>query len=605
MARTWQYFVILAGGMAIATPVQFQLDLTSLARLQLTTSHAIARPGGNGNGGANVNSGKAGGGDKGSSGQGKTGKQDNSGSGRGKGSVGNSSNGNPGNDGGANNGASKGRENSSHGSSSGQGGDQGASRNSWKKSETKPNATGQVRRAGKKSQSIGEWKAARAEKVKRVQIEATKNAKLSSSWTPEKGKPASGAFGQARSIQGNASRSPTAINDRFVPLGSPSKPRQARNSIVVSGLSDQDLTNLAASGLQATAQTSGVITPRIARLTVPSGMSIAQARRLVRRVNLQASTDLDTYYYADEGSSACAGPGCGTSTLAGWTPPAADKCVASPRIGLIDTSIELNHDALKGQSIELLNASEKPHGNSSPDHGTAIAALLVGRAGSTAPGLIPQATLVAVDAFSKADGKADRADVPSLVRALESLADHRVKIVNLSLSGPPNDLLRKAIDAARAQGMVIVAAAGNNGAGAEPSYPAAYEGVIAVTAVDRQLKIYRRATHGQYVTFAAPGVDIETAEPTNGTATRSGTSYAVPFVSAAMAMMQANSPNTDAAELQERLQNDTRDLGVPGRDATFGYGLIQMTNLCVTPEEVPVPVAVGAPTILQESIEAP
>jgi hypothetical protein len=461
----------------------------------------------------------------------------------------------------------------------------------------------------------------RTDKVKKVQADVAKSAKAAnhgqgkttdnktankkSSATRDAGKAASSAQARSATGQANAARAFSTISDRIGLLGSPSKPRQARNSIVVAGLSERDLARLAASGLMVTSQTRGVIAPRIVRLNLPRGMSVAQARRAVQRVSLRALADLDTFYYTDEGASGCSSPGCDASILVGWTPPAVDECVAPPKIGLIDTGIHLDHDALKGQSIEVLNASDASEGNSSKDHGTAIAALLVGRAGSTAPGLIPQAKLIAVDAFSKADGMADRADVLSLVRAVEALADRGVKIVNLSLSGPPNGVLKDAIDAARAQGIVFVAAAGNNGAGAEPSYPAAYPGVIAVTAVDRELKVYRRATHGQYVTFAAPGVEIQTAQSNGGSAVKSGTSYAVPFVSAAMAMVRSTHLEADGEDLQKRLQSSTRDLGVPGRDATFGYGLVQMTNLCTAPDEAPIPVAGGSTTIRQGGIDMP
>ncbi|WP_160310417.1 S8 family serine peptidase [Microvirga vignae] len=318
-------------------------------------------------------------------------------------------------------------------------------------------------------------------------------------------------------------------------------------------------------------------------------MSIVEAERAVRRVNFKASTDADSYYYTD-GDSECAAPGCEASALVGWKPIAVDACEAPPLIGLIDTGIDLEHEALKGQSIELLNISKEPGSSSSLDHGTAIAALLVGRPGSMTPGLIPRANLIAVDAFSKGDGTADRSDVVSLVSALEALADRGVKVVNLSLSGPPNKVLEAAIEAAHAQGIVLVAAVGNNGAGAEPSYPAAYSGVIGVTAVDRQLNVYRRATRGSYVAFAAPGVEIRTAQSKGGSAVRSGTSFAVPFVSAAMAMMLANNAEIDAERLEKHLQDTTRDLGAPGRDTTFGYGLVQMTNLCSAPKTTPVPI---------------
>ncbi|WP_445500388.1 S8 family serine peptidase [Microvirga sp. G4-2] len=357
------------------------------------------------------------------------------------------------------------------------------------------------------------------------------------------------------------------------------------------------MAKLAGSGLQVASRTRGLIAPRVVRLSVPAGMSIVEAERAVQRINSKASADADSYYYTDGGENTaggeagCAAPGCEASTLVGWEPVAVDTCEALPLIGLVDTGIDLEHEALKGQPIELLNISEEPGNSSSLDHGTAIAALLVGRPGSITPGLIPQASLIAVDAFSKGDGTADRSDVVSLVSALEALADRGVKVVNLSLSGPPNKVLEAAIEAARAQGIVLVAAVGNNGAGAEPSYPAAYPGVIGVTAVDRQLNIYRRATRGPYVAFAAPGVEIRMAQSKGGSAVRSGTSYAVPFVSAAMAMMLANNPETDVEKLEKYLQDTTRDLGMPGKDTTFGYGLVQMANLCSAPKATPIPVA--------------
>src|SRR5581483_1352998 len=164
--------------------------------------------------------------------------------------------------------------------------------------------------------------------------------------------------------------------------------------------------------------------------------------------------------------------------------------------------------------VELI---EEPGGGapSSPAHGTAVAALLAGRPGTLSEGLLPGARLVAIDAFNQA-GDRERTDVTRLITALEMLSDRGVRIINLSLSGAPNRLLEKAIAAAVARDIVVVAAAGNKGPGAEPAYPAAYPGVIAVTAVDRQLRIYARATHGDYVSLAAPGVDVLTASLPDG-----------------------------------------------------------------------------------------
>ena len=102
------------------------------------------------------------------------------------------------------------------------------------------------------------------------------------------------------------------------------------------------------------------------------------------------------------------------------------KLVGSPRHPMrpdpshrvIDTGINLDHDALKGQAIEVVARPAPPHADASlPEHGTAIAALLVGRPGSPTPGLLPEAKLIAVDAFYRDGGTADRTDVMSLVSA--------------------------------------------------------------------------------------------------------------------------------------------------------------------------------------------
>jgi hypothetical protein len=275
------------------------------------------------------------------------------------------------------------------------------------------------------------------------------------------------------------------------------KPRQAARSIVAAGLTPEDLARLNAQGFRIAMKTKGTIA-NVARLIPPRGLSLAQAQRAVRLVDARAASDYDHFYYTD-GDAGCAGPGCEAASLVGWDLPAADGCGPLPAIGLIDTGIDREHEALRGQAIDVLPGPQLRGSPSQRDHGTAMAALLVGRRGSSAPGLLPEAKILAVDAFYRDGGTADRTDVTSLVLALEALAERNVRVVNMSLSGPPNEVLKGAIAAAQAKGMVIVAAAGNNGAGAEPSYPAAYPGVIAVTAVDRNLGVYPRATRGEYV----------------------------------------------------------------------------------------------------------
>jgi subtilisin family serine protease len=325
----------------------------------------------------------------------------------------------------------------------------------------------------------------------------------------------------------------------------------------------------------------------VVRLRVPGGVSLTQARQTVRLVDARAAVDFDHFYYLDEGARACTGAECPAAALVNWSASDVAQCGPTPLIGLIDTGIDLEHQALKGRPIEVLAGAARHSVASLSDHGTAVAALLVGWPGSQTPGLLPDAKIIAVDAFYRDGGTADRTDVISLVAAIEALAARGVRVMNLSLSGPDNEILRKAVEAAQAKGIVIVAAAGNNGAGAEPSYPAAYPDVIAVTAVDQQRKVYRRATQGAYVDLAAPGVNVWTASVRGSGALRTGTSYAVPFVSAAAGLLLASEPQLDLKTVQARLGAHSHDLGKPGWDPTYGFGLIQMAGLCERPAAPP------------------
>ena len=151
-------------------------------------------------------------------------------------------------------------------------------------------------------------------------------------------------------------------------------------------------------------------------------------------------------------------------------------------------------------------------------------------------------------------------------------------------------MLQKAIEAAQARARDHCRRGAITVPVAQPSYPAAYPEVIAVTAVDQELKVYRRATQGKYVDLSAPGVNVWTASAQGSGAQRTGTSYAVPFVSAAAGLLLASNPELDTKVVQSRLDEHTRDLGKPGWDPTFGFGLIQMAGLCAPPGDM-APVA--------------
>jgi subtilisin family serine protease len=164
--------------------------------------------------------------------------------------------------------------------------------------------------------------------------------------------------------------------------------------------------------------------------------------------------------------------------------------------------------------------------------------------------------------------------VDAIVAALGWLVGQNVAVINVSLVGPPNFLLEHAVAALIARGFVIVAAVGNDGPAAPPLYPASYPHVVGVTAVDAHRRVLIEAARGPQVMFASPGADMAAANSAGGYSAVRGTSFASPIVAALLAgRMSAPDPAQAAAAIQA-LQQIAIDLGSPGRDLTYGYGLV-------------------------------
>jgi hypothetical protein len=124
------------------------------------------------------------------------------------------------------------------------------------------------------------------------------------------------------------------------------------------------------------------------------------------------------------------------------------------------------------------------------------------------------------------------------------------------------------------QGFILVAAVGNEGPRGAPQYPAAYEHVVGVTAVDVDNRVYRYANQGSYVDFAARGVDARVANGAGEVDTVSGTSYASPIIAAKLSRYVDRPDRAQADAAIKALAAEARDLGAPGRDPVYGYGLI-------------------------------
>jgi subtilisin family serine protease len=277
-------------------------------------------------------------------------------------------------------------------------------------------------------------------------------------------------------------------------------------------------------------------------------------------------------------SEGCKGEQCFASSLIKWHSDLR-SCTKEVKVGIIDTSFDISHPTfrrMKGSSGQFLNG-ESP---STHDwHGTAVLSLLAGDPASNTPGLIPDANFYLATAFKTDEAGNASTDTVRLLQALDWLDALDVRYINMSFSGPRDPLFEKAIERMAAKGTVFVAAAGNQGPTAPPSYPAAYPQVIAVTAVNRNAENYRHANRGPYVDLSAPGVEIMTALPDGKQGFRTGTSFAAPFVTAIVATR--SDPSRSFARKGDLLKSlNLQDLGPPGPDPIYGQGLALAPRVC-------------------------
>lgn len=238
------------------------------------------------------------------------------------------------------------------------------------------------------------------------------------------------------------------------------------------------------------------------------------------------------------------------------------------RVGVIDTAIDETHpairDAISGEFDAMPGVEVATR-----DHATSVAGLIAG-AGEFR-GMAPGAKIYHARAF-----EGGRSTMDVILAALDWAAEQDVRIINMSFVGPKNELLQEACDAARTRDIVLVAAAGNNGPKAPFGYPAAYPGVIAVTATDDKDALMPQANRGAYIFVSAPGVNV-LAPAGGGADLVTGTSFAAAVVSGAIANLIRAAPDRSADWIEAALSATAKDLGPTGRDSDFGYGLVDAT----------------------------
>jgi len=257
---------------------------------------------------------------------------------------------------------------------------------------------------------------------------------------------------------------------------------------------------------------------RVVQLRVPRGLSARNALRRLRAAAPAIDADYDHVFEPAGGNllpvaGALAASGAATGRI----------------IGMIDGGVA-SHPSLASAPIEQNGFAGNPQPTG---HGTAVASLIVGDHGPFR-GAARGSSLLVADVYG---GNRAAGSATAVVRALAWLASRRPQVINISLVGPPNKVMARAIAAARARGIQLVASVGNDGPAAPPQYPASYPGVIAVTGVDARGRALPEAGKAAHLDFAAPGADMAAALPGQGYAIVRGTSFASPLAAARLAMV--------------------------------------------------------------------
>ena len=342
----------------------------------------------------------------------------------------------------------------------------------------------------------------------------------------------------------------------------------------------------------------------IVRLTVPSGLDAIRGQDLLSRELPGQRFELNRVYRLYRASAreepvtldkslpatvpgntpTCAANRCFAREAIGWK-DTLSPCAKGLKVGVIDTDIDEGHPAFEGRHIHRFDFAPDGRLPAPNWHGTAVLSLLAGSTLTNTPGLIPDAEFFTANIFYSDENGDMTADTISLLKALDWMKRFDVKLINMSFSGPRDGLVGEAIGHMSEAGFVFVAAAGNEGPTAEPSYPAAYPQVIAVTAVTKDLRNYRYANRGDHIDVSAPGVDIWTAAPGGRAGYHSGTSFAAPHVTAVLAVEPPEGLKQGKADLLDNLA--VMDLGQEGRDPIYGRGLLLAPTECTPPEETP------------------
>ncbi|WP_307622748.1 type VII secretion-associated serine protease mycosin [Streptomyces sp. V3I7] len=251
---------------------------------------------------------------------------------------------------------------------------------------------------------------------------------------------------------------------------------------------------------------------------------------------------------------------------------------AGVTVAVIDTGVDDHNAQLRG----ALAGGKDYVGSSDGDqdlegHGTRVAGIIAARPvkGTGFQGLAPDAKILS---YRYTGGEEKQGNSRTMSAAIRSAVAAGAKIINISsdTTGRQDNLeLSNAVAAAVQKGVLIVAAAGNDGANGKSAntYPASYPGVLAVAASDRNDERAFFSQSGNFVDIAAPGVGMVSTVPKGGQCTADGTSFAAPYVTGVAALLKEKHPNWTAAQLATRMEETAQRPG-RGPNRYIGWGVV-------------------------------
>lgn len=246
------------------------------------------------------------------------------------------------------------------------------------------------------------------------------------------------------------------------------------------------------------------------------------------------------------------------------------KGASNITVAVIDAGVQTNHPELKGKIVSPYEVTTGSTSVSPDNHGTHVAGIIaatINKAGIS--GIAPNIKIMPVDVFN-----GDGANIYDVAEGIMYAVDHKADILNLSLGSYYYSYpLEYAVNYAKSKGVLVVAAAGNDDT-SEYTYPAALPAVLGVSATDSLDRITQFSNYGDYIDFAAPGMNIYSTVSGSKYANMSGTSMASPIVSGVSALILSKNPFLSPAQVESILIKSSADLGNRGWDYLYGYGRV-------------------------------